>query len=86
MLNAYAESLALRPQYTPAIEYLAEIHLALGELDKATSAYDQLVELDPVKADELLAAIKHWLANPPEDVGPDAIKQVMDWLRESTES
>jgi len=44
------------------------------------------VELDPVKADELLAAIKHWLANPPEDVGPDAIKQVMDWLRESTES
>jgi tetratricopeptide (TPR) repeat protein len=46
-LTAYAKSLALRLQYTPAIEYLAETHLALGEIDKATAAYSKLVELDP---------------------------------------
>jgi tetratricopeptide (TPR) repeat protein len=85
-LKAYAESLASRPQYTPAIEYLAETHLPLGEVDKATAAYSQLVELDPVKSDELLAAINDWLANPPENTSPDAIKKVSDWLRDSTGS
>ncbi len=79
-LTAYAKLLALRPQYTSATEYLAETHLALGEIDKATAAYSKLVELDPARAEELLAAINDWLAKPLEKASRDTIKQVYDWL------
>lgn len=85
-LTAYARSLALRPQYTPAIEYLAETHLALGKIDKVTSAYSRLVELDPVQAEALLAAINDWLAKPPENTSSEVIKQVSSWLDKSTGS
>ena len=79
-ISAYNEALALRPQYTPAIEYLAEAHLALGKIEQIQQAYDDLVRLDPVKADELMEAISLWLETPPENVPSESVAQMAAWV------
>tara|TARA_E500000331_G_scaffold354404_2_gene407288 strand:- start:341 stop:931 length:591 start_codon:yes stop_codon:yes gene_type:complete len=79
-ISAYDASLALRPQYTPAIEYLAEAHLALGKIEQTQQAYDDLVRLDPVKADELMEAINRWVAASPENISSEAIAQMAAWV------
>jgi Flp pilus assembly protein TadD len=79
-MAAYEHCLKLRPNYTPAIEYRAEAHLALGETDKARQAYVQLAKLDPPKADELEQAIRAWLENPPADLEPGLVDDMRTWV------
>ncbi len=79
-MAAYEQCLKLRPNYTPAIEYRAEAHLALGETDKARQAYKQLAKIDPSKADELEQAIRAWLENPPADLEPGLVDDMRSWV------
>ncbi len=79
-LEAYNKSLAIKPDYPQAIEYLAETHLALGELEKVKAAYTTLEEKHPPEfAALLLTAIEFWLVKPNELNIPDA---QMDSFRE----
>ena len=79
-MAAYKQCLKLRPNYTPAIEYQAEAHLALGETDKARQAYEQLARIDPLKANELEQAIRAWLENPPADLKPGLVDEMRSWV------
>ena len=79
-MAAYEQCLKLRPNYTPAIEYRAEAHLALGETEKAREAYMQLAKIDPSKADELEQAILAWLENPPADLDPGLVDDMRSWV------
>ncbi len=79
-MAAYKRCLKLRPNYTPAIEYQAEAHLALGETDKARQAYEQLARIDPLKANELEQAIRAWLENPPADLKPGLVDEMRSWV------
>ncbi|MCP4203213.1 MAG: tetratricopeptide repeat protein [bacterium] len=61
-IEAYDRALTLAPGYTEAIEYRAEAYLALNRLEKAKSAYLTLMRVDQARADELMTAMKRWLA------------------------
>lgn len=58
---AYDESLRLRPEYTPAIEYRAEAHLALARYEEVQSAFELLDKTDMPRRNELRDAIAGWL-------------------------
>ena len=60
-MAAYDESLRLRPEYTPAIEYRAVAHLALARLDEVIEAHSHLAYLDHGHQRELEQAIAFWL-------------------------
>lgn len=62
-IKAYDKALALSPGYTEAIEYRAEAYLALNRLDEAKEAYLILMRNDQARADELMTAMKQWLAD-----------------------
>lgn len=81
-LAAYNESLALKPDYSEAIEYRAEANLALGNIEETKAAYVQLLELDRPRADELMAAIKTFLENPPASLAPDVVAALREWAGE----
>ena len=60
-LAAYDLALQLKPDYSEAIEYRAEAHLALGRLEETKSAYIQLINIDRPRADLLMQVIQQWL-------------------------
>ena len=81
-LAAYDKSLALQPNYTPAIEYRAEAYLGLGRLGEVKAAYLTLFNADRPRADELAAAIETWLAARKADaagVPPEALEEFASW-------
>lgn len=77
---AFDASLSLSAEYTPAIEYRAEAHLALGRLEEVREAYSMLVGLDPTKAKQLMATIDTWVSNPPSNTSEAAVEQMSTWL------
>jgi tetratricopeptide (TPR) repeat protein len=60
-LEAYDRALALAPAYGEAIEYRGEAYLALGRIDDAQRAFDELLPSHPKLADELLGAMRSWI-------------------------
>ena len=87
-IEAYDTALGLAPAYAEAIEYRAEAHLALNQLDRVQDAYVRLFALDRERADELMAAIDVWLeraeATPP-DVPANTIGWFRSWVAERKE-
>ncbi|HIG42853.1 MAG: tetratricopeptide repeat protein [bacterium] len=81
-LSAYNLSVELKPTYTPAIEYRAEAHLALGRLDEIKPAYIQLLNLDRPRADQLMAAIQRWLDAPHDDIDLATLTEFRSWAVE----
>lgn len=61
-LEAYDKSLAIQPDYTPALEYRAEAYLGLNRIDDARKTYTDLFSMDRPKADALLIAMKSFVA------------------------
>jgi tetratricopeptide (TPR) repeat protein len=62
-LAAYDKSLALNPDYTPALEYRAEAYLGLNRIDDARKTYMSLFAADRPRADALLIAMKGFVAS-----------------------
>jgi tetratricopeptide (TPR) repeat protein len=84
-LAAYDKSLALVPNYSPALEYRAEAYLGLNRLEEAKSAYVLLFGGDRPRADELAAAMRKWVNDRRADSGGlDAatIDAFASWLDE----
>ncbi len=77
---AFDASLSLSAEYTPAIEYRAESHLALGRLEEVREAYAMLVGLDPTTAKQLMATIDVWVSNPPSNTSEAAVEQMSSWV------
>ena len=61
-LEAYDKSLAIQPDYTPALEYRAEAYLGLNRIDDARKTYTDLFAGDRPRADALLIAMKGFVA------------------------
>jgi tetratricopeptide (TPR) repeat protein len=70
-IAAYDRALAISPGYTEAIEYRAEAYLALNRLEDAKQAYMVLIQNDQARADELMSAMKKWLAQ--NEAGSNAV-------------
>ena len=82
-LGAYGMALRLAPDYMEAVEYRAEAYLALGRVDEAKDAYLKLFARDREKADQLMAAMKGWLADQRSGSGeasPDELAQMEEWI------
>jgi tetratricopeptide (TPR) repeat protein len=62
-LAAYDKSLALNPNYAPALEYRAEAYLGLNRIDDARKTYMGLFAADRPRADALLIAMKGFVAS-----------------------
>jgi tetratricopeptide (TPR) repeat protein len=60
-LSAYAKALELNPDYPDAIEYRGEAYLGLNQIDSAKEAYMKLFRDSRPLADELMAAMRHWV-------------------------
>jgi len=61
-LAAYDRALALEPSYAEAIEYRGEALLGRGQIADAQEAYIALFALDRKLADQLLTAMRDWVA------------------------
>jgi len=84
-LSAYGQALALKPDYTEAIEYRGEAYLGLGRIEDTKTAYVKLMDLDRPRADELMKAIRAWVENPPDSVSAESVKTLRKWLAERTQ-
>lgn len=87
-VEAYDRALGISPGYTEAIEYRAEAYLALNRLEEAKSAYMTLMRADRARADELMTAMKKWIAN--NEGGSAALSQAdleafATWVEERAE-
>lgn len=87
-IEAYDRALNIAPGYTEAIEYRAEAYLALNRLDEAKSAYMTLMRVDQARADELMTAMKKWLAQNAQNEGGSAkvsaadVEAFSSWVEE----
>lgn len=79
---AYDESLRLRPEYTPAIEYRAEAYLALARYQDVIDAHAHLAYLDRGHKVELEVAIGSWLDTHARD---DTNADFHDWASKTLE-
>lgn len=82
-LSAYGQALQLAPDYMEAVEYQAEAHLALGRVDEAKQAYMTLFARDREKADQLMAAMKGWIADQRAGDGqasPAELAAIEEWI------
>jgi len=87
-LAAYAQALAIKPGYTPAIEYRGEAYLGLGRLDDAKAAYMELFNADRKRADELSGAMTRWVEakrQDPAGVDPKTLEEFSTWLSQRLE-
>jgi tetratricopeptide (TPR) repeat protein len=80
-IKAYNAALAVRPDFTPAIEYRGEAYLALGMFDKVKESYMNLFRDDQDHAAMLMKAMDTWVQQHPEHATPDA-KAFSDWVSE----
>jgi tetratricopeptide (TPR) repeat protein len=86
-LEAYEKALALNPEYTEAIEYRAEAHLALNRLDEVKAAYLKLFGSSRASADVLLQAMQQWVADrrkKPGDLTAAQVDAFAQWVGERT--
>jgi tetratricopeptide (TPR) repeat protein len=81
-LVAYDKSIELKADYSPAIEYRAETHLALGKLDETKEAYIELLTLDRPRADLLMNAIEIWLKQAHSNVEATQVAEFQSWATE----
>lgn len=84
-IKAYDKALSLSPGYTEAIEYRAEAYLALNRLEEAKEAYLILIRNDQARADELMTAMKKWLAETDgrsEAVSTAELEAFASWVEE----
>ena len=84
-VEAYDMALKIAPGYTEAIEYRAEAYLALDRLEDAKSAYLTLLRVDQARADELMAAMKKWVAqgeNGSAEVSEADLEAFSSWVEE----
>ncbi len=80
-LEAYNAALAMKPEFAEAIEYRAEAHLALGQLDQVKADYMRLVQLDDDIAELLLAALQAWSSAHSTDTS-DSVSAFRAWIAE----
>ncbi|HXW06140.1 MAG TPA: tetratricopeptide repeat protein [Vicinamibacterales bacterium] len=84
-LDYYDRALQLAPNFPDAIEYRAEAYLALNRIDDAKQAYLALFAMDRKQADQLMEAMKDWVAQrrgDPAGVDPAALSAFETWLEE----
>ena len=83
-LAAYDRALELDPDYAEALEYRAEAYLGLGRIQLAKAAWERLTALDRGRADELLAAMRSWIAHQRAGGGVDAraVDELEGWVAE----
>jgi tetratricopeptide (TPR) repeat protein len=84
-LEAYNKSLAIQPNYTPAMEYRAEALLALNQIDEVKSVYMALFQMDRPRANELTAAIDKWLEKrkaDPAGLDPASLEEFAKWAEQ----
>ena len=62
-LRAYDEALRLNPAYAEAIEYRGHAYLGLNRLEDAKAAYMSLFRDARPLADQLMGAMKQWVAD-----------------------
>src|SRR5262245_41054984 len=82
-LAAYAKALELKPNYPEAIEYRGEAFLGLNALDDAKQAYMSLYRTSRPLADQLLTAMKTWVAKRkanPEGVDANTLEAFAAWI------
>lgn len=87
-LAAYNQALQIEPGYAEAIEYRAEAYLGLNRIDDAKEAYLQLYRGDQERADELLTAMKRWVAEhnaDPQGLSGSVIEEFSTWVEERSE-
>ena len=87
-LEAYNNALSLAPTYAEAIEYRAETFLGLNRIPEAKTSYITLFSRDRARADELMAAMKTWVAErsqSPDGADPEQVKALGEWLAEREE-
>jgi tetratricopeptide (TPR) repeat protein len=68
-LAAYAKALELKPNFPEAIEYRGEAFLGLNAIDDAKQAYLSLYRSSRPLSDQLLTAMKAWVAKRKQDAG-----------------
>ena len=84
-LEAYNKSLAIQPNYTPAMEYRAEALLALNQIDEVKTVYMTLFQVDRPRANELTAAIDKWLEKrktDPAGLDPARLEDFAKWAEQ----
>jgi tetratricopeptide (TPR) repeat protein len=83
-LRAYDQALALRPGYPEAIEYRGEAYMRLNRLDEAKQAYLELYAGNRALSDQLLAAMRDWIAaqRAGSPVDPTALDAFEAWVQE----
>jgi tetratricopeptide (TPR) repeat protein len=84
-LAAYNLALTLKPDYPEAIEYRGEAYLALNRLDEARQAYLDLFARHRAVSEELLKAMKSWVAarrKDPAGLDPATVDEMAKWVEE----
>ena len=84
-LAAYNRALEINPRYTEAIEYRAEAYLGLNRIADAKDAYMELYRTDRKRADELMTAMREWVAARTADaagVDPALVAEFSGWVEE----
>jgi hypothetical protein len=87
-LESYNVALSVAPEYGPAIEYRGEAYLGLDRVEDAKQSYMQLFPKDREHADELLSAMKGWVAKRTSDPGavtPEVLQSFSGWVQEREE-
>jgi tetratricopeptide (TPR) repeat protein len=79
-LAAYDRALTIEPGYVQAIEYRAEAYLGLGRLDDAKEAYAELAAKDPGMANQLLDAMRSWIAKQREGGSASDATALAAWV------
>lgn len=84
-LEAYDRAIALQPHYAEALEYRAEALLGLGRIDDAKAAHAILLGQDEARANELLHAMRSWIARQHAQPGatpPEVVSSLAAWVDE----
>ena len=87
-LASYDKALAIKPGFTPAIEYRAEAYLGLNRIEEAKADYITLFATDRKNADVLAAAMAKWVEDrkkDPKGVSAAAVEDLTKWLESRQE-
>lgn len=88
-LEMYDKAITMAPGFfAEAVEYRAEAYLALNRIDDARQAYLDLFAADRKQADELMVAMKEWVAKrkaDPAGADPAAVGAFETWMGERGE-
>lgn len=80
-VKSYNTALAVRPNFTPAIEYRAEAFLGMSQFEKVKESYLALVRTDQDQAATLMQALEAWQQAHQQDARAD-VKAFSDWIAE----